>query len=68
MEKCANSDLLALHEQEMEQAERHYDHFSEAVLASNVVYNYEEARNEYIRLSDNFNIDLSFEDWLEENL
>ena len=62
-----NLAALTLHEKAIAEAERHQIHFNETILATDIVNKYEEARNEFSRIADNFGIYETFEDWLDSN-
>ncbi len=52
---------------EQEKAERAWDYFCETVIASGVLTHYEEAINEYDRIANNFNIEMTFTEWIRDN-
>ena len=64
-----NGYALAMHEREVENNERAYDNFIEAVLASNVVNSYNEAVSKFDRLASNYGYsDITFEDFRGEHI
>ena len=64
----ANEESLNAYMKEQEKAEIAYDNFISVILASDAIIKYEEARDIYNKLSDNYEYDVSFEEFIGDNV
>jgi len=67
MERCANSESLARYEREQEEAERRHDAFV-AVVLDDLHLDYEDLKSRYDYIAERFDYDISFENFIRENI
>jgi len=63
-----NLAALAAYERKQEANERAYNNFRESVIADGILTEYEELKGRYDRFAENYNTEISFTNFLGEEL
>ena len=67
MDTDGNLRALEAFERTEEARERRWEHFCSTIESAGVLTHYDEAKSEYDRIASNFDVDMSFTEWINLN-